>query len=97
LLSSFFSPILNNRSDRFGGDTARRAERPLARQFRTALAMPLMLLGGINRLDTVEDALDEGSQLVACAAPRSVPGQEVSRGVATEGLCTHCMKCMPTV
>ena len=65
MLSSFFSPILNKRSDRFGGDTARRAELPLARQFRTALAMPLMLLGGINRLDTVEDALDEGSKLVA--------------------------------
>lgn len=33
----------------------------LARQFRAAMSMPLILLGGINRLDTVEGALAEGS------------------------------------
>lgn len=34
---------------------------PFARQFREALTMPLMLLGGINRRDTIEGALDEVS------------------------------------
>ena len=39
---------------------------PYARQFRAALSMPLILLGGINRLDTVE-RLAEGFDLVAMA------------------------------
>src|SRR5262245_3377340 len=37
---------------------------PYARQFRDALSMPLVLLGGINRLDTVTHALDEGFAFV---------------------------------
>ena len=40
---------------------------PYARQFRAALTMPLVLLGGINRLATVEAALDEGFEFVAMA------------------------------
>jgi len=32
---------------------------PYARQFRAALSMPLVLLGGINRLETVREALGE--------------------------------------
>ena len=38
-----------------------------ARQFRDALSMPLILLGGINRLDTIQAALDEGFEFVAMA------------------------------
>ncbi|OBK16928.1 NADH:flavin oxidoreductase [Mycobacterium asiaticum] len=73
---------------------------PLARQFRAALSMPLILLGGINRLDTVEGALAEGFEFVAMARallrdPHLV--NSFHRGAATEGLCVHCMKCMPTV
>ena len=37
---------------------------PYARQFRAALSMPLVLLGGINRLDTVTQALDDGFAFV---------------------------------
>src|SRR5258708_31708970 len=33
---------------------------PYARQFRAALDLPLILLGGINRLDTMTKALDDG-------------------------------------
>ncbi len=33
---------------------------PYARQFLDALSVPLILLGGMNRLDTVEGALAEG-------------------------------------
>lgn len=73
---------------------------PLARQFRSALSMPLMLLGGINRLDTVENALAEGFELVAMGRallrdPNLV--NHFREETATEGLCIHCMKCMPTV
>lgn len=73
---------------------------PLARQFREALAIPLILLGGINRLDTVESALDEGFDFVAMArALLREPGlvNRFRDDQAGEGLCVHCMKCMPTV
>ena len=41
--------------------------RPQARQFLAALDLPLILLGGVNRLDTVESALAEGFSFVAMA------------------------------
>ncbi|MDM3975410.1 NADH:flavin oxidoreductase [Mycobacterium marseillense] len=73
---------------------------PLARQFRAALSMPLILLGGVNRLDTVEDALADGFEFVAMARallrdPFLV--NSFREHTATEGLCIRCMKCMPTV
>jgi 2,4-dienoyl-CoA reductase-like NADH-dependent reductase (Old Yellow Enzyme family) len=36
-----------------------------ARRFRAALRLPLMLLGGITRLDTMERAIEQGFELVA--------------------------------
>ena len=73
---------------------------PLARQFRAALSMPLILLGGINRLDTVESSLAEGFEFVAMARALLREPSLVNRfrdDQAGEGLCIHCMKCMPTV
>jgi 2,4-dienoyl-CoA reductase-like NADH-dependent reductase (Old Yellow Enzyme family) len=73
---------------------------PYARQFRDALAMPLILLGGISRLDTVERALDEGFAFVAMARALLREPDLVSRmeaGTATDSLCIHCNKCMPTI
>ena len=40
---------------------------PQARQFREALSMPLILLGGVNRMDTVETAMKAGVEFVAMA------------------------------
>ncbi|MBI2705579.1 MAG: NADH:flavin oxidoreductase [Actinobacteria bacterium] len=73
---------------------------PYARQFRDALSMPLVLLGGINRLDTVTSALAEGFQFVAMARallrePDLVNRWRVER--QHEGLCVHCNKCMPSI
>ncbi|MGO9458416.1 MAG: NADH:flavin oxidoreductase [Acidimicrobiales bacterium] len=73
---------------------------PYARQFRDALAMPLILLGGISRLDTVERALDEGFAFVAMARALLREPDLVGRmeaGTATDSLCIHCNKCMPTI
>ena len=73
---------------------------PLARQFRRVLHMPLILLGGINTMSTVESALDEGFEFVAMArALLRDPGlvNSFRTEQATEGSCIHCMKCMPTV
>jgi 2,4-dienoyl-CoA reductase-like NADH-dependent reductase (Old Yellow Enzyme family) len=73
----------------------------MARQFREALDLPLVLLGGINRLDTMESALAEGFDFVALArALLREPGliDRLRAGAGPpESLCIHCNKCMPTV
>ncbi len=73
---------------------------PYARQFRGALSLPLILLGGLNRLETVEGALAEGFEFVAMARALLREPDLVSRweqGSAREGLCIHCNRCMPTI
>ncbi len=69
-------------------------------RFREALAMPLMLLGGINRLDTMERAMASGFDFVAMARAVLREPDLVNRlaaGRATEGICIHCNRCMPTI
>ncbi len=71
-----------------------------ARKFREALTMPLILLGGINRLDTIDAALDEGFDFVAMGrALLREPDliNRMSSGTVSEGICIHCNKCMPTI
>jgi len=73
---------------------------PYARQFREALTMPLILLGGINRLETIEHAIDLGFPFVAMGRallrePDLV--NKLEKGSSTESLCIHCNKCMPTI
>jgi len=73
---------------------------PYARQFLDALSLPLILLGGVNRLDTVEAALDEGFSFVAMARALLREPDLVRRweqGSVDDGLCIHCNKCMPTI
>jgi 2,4-dienoyl-CoA reductase-like NADH-dependent reductase (Old Yellow Enzyme family) len=75
---------------------------PYARQFRSALRMPLVLLGGITRLATAEQAISEGFSFVAMARALlrqpDLPLQWRSEGGgAVESLCVHCNKCMPTI
>ncbi len=73
---------------------------PYARQFLDALTLPLVLLGGVNRLETVEAALAEGFAFVAMARALLREPDLVNRwaqGSDEEGLCIHCNKCMPTI
>ncbi len=73
---------------------------PKARRFLEALAMPLILLGGINRLDTVQSALDEGFAFVAMARALLRQPDLPNRwqaGTDREGNCIHCNRCMPTI
>ena len=73
---------------------------PFARQFREALSMPLILLGGINELSTIEGALDEGFEFVAMARAllRQPDLPNLMRdGHQRQSLCIHCNKCMPTI
>jgi 2,4-dienoyl-CoA reductase-like NADH-dependent reductase (Old Yellow Enzyme family) len=73
---------------------------PYARQFRAALTMPLILLGGITRRDTIERALAEGFSFVAMARALLREPDLIGRmrsGAASESLCVHCNKCVPTI
>jgi 2,4-dienoyl-CoA reductase-like NADH-dependent reductase (Old Yellow Enzyme family) len=73
---------------------------PLARRFREALDMPLIYLGGINRPETVQLAMDEGFQLVAMARALLREPNLISRwqsGDEHTATCIHCNKCMPSI
>jgi 2,4-dienoyl-CoA reductase-like NADH-dependent reductase (Old Yellow Enzyme family) len=73
---------------------------PYARQFRDALSMPVILLGGINRLLTITNALDEGFAFVQIGRALLREPElllEMQKDARHEGLCIHCNKCMPTI
>ncbi|HVV74848.1 MAG TPA: NADH:flavin oxidoreductase [Mycobacteriales bacterium] len=73
---------------------------PEARQYRAALSMPLVALGGITRLATIEQVLGEGFDFVAMGRALLREPDLVNRmrdGAATDATCIHCNKCMPTI
>ena len=74
--------------------------RSYARQFRAALEMPLVLLGGVNRRDTIERGMADGFEFVAMGRallrdPDLI--DRMARGEAKQGLCVHCNKCMASI
>jgi 2,4-dienoyl-CoA reductase-like NADH-dependent reductase (Old Yellow Enzyme family) len=74
--------------------------RPMARQFRDALSMPLIALGGINELASMEQARRDGFDFIAMGRgllrePDLI--NKLADGSRTESLCIHCNKCMPTI
>ncbi|WP_246209943.1 hypothetical protein [Nocardioides piscis] len=74
--------------------------RDKALAFREGLSMPLMLLGGINRLETMQQAMVDGFDYVAMGRALLIEPDLVARlsaGETTTGLCTHCNRCMPTI
>ncbi|GAA4814721.1 tRNA-dihydrouridine synthase [Nocardioides caeni] len=74
--------------------------RAKALQVRDAVSMPLMLLGGINRLDTMQQAMADGFDFVVMGrALLREPDllNRIQAGVAREGICIHCNRCMPTI
>ncbi|GAA0229996.1 NADH:flavin oxidoreductase [Actinomadura nitritigenes] len=71
-----------------------------ARQFRAALDLPLVLLGGITQRSTMDLAMAEGFEFVAMArALLREPDliNRIQKEPATRSLCIHCNKCMPTI
>jgi 2,4-dienoyl-CoA reductase-like NADH-dependent reductase (Old Yellow Enzyme family) len=74
--------------------------RDTARAFRDALEMPVILLGGINQIETIQSALDEGFGFVAMArALLSDPDlvNKMRDGRASVSPCDHCNLCLPTI
>lgn len=71
-----------------------------ARQFRKELSMPLILLGGINKRETMESAVAEGFELVAMGRALLREPDLLNRMQAEQasaGICSHCNKCAPTI
>ena len=73
---------------------------PLARRFRAAVRLPLMLLGGVNEQTTMEAALGEGFDLLALG--RALIRQpdlvrRIDAGDFDGSLCTHCNRCVAYV
>jgi 2,4-dienoyl-CoA reductase-like NADH-dependent reductase (Old Yellow Enzyme family) len=74
--------------------------RPLARRYLSTVRIPVILLGGINRLDTIQAALDEGFSFVAMGRALLREPDLIERmrtGQARSGTCIHCNRCMPTI
>jgi 2,4-dienoyl-CoA reductase-like NADH-dependent reductase (Old Yellow Enzyme family) len=62
--------------------------------------MPLILLGGITKLETIQTAMAEGFAFVAMARALLREPDLLLRmqgDAETESLCIHCNKCMPTI
>jgi 2,4-dienoyl-CoA reductase-like NADH-dependent reductase (Old Yellow Enzyme family) len=70
---------------------------PQARRFRAALRLPLMLLGGIDHLDTMQRARAEGFEFLALGRALIAEPDLVRRmqaGETSRGRCIHCNRCV---
>jgi len=73
---------------------------PLARQFRSGLEVPLILLGGINSTAAIRQAIAEGFEFVAIGRALLRDPDLVAKlesGAVTAGTCVHCNKCMVSI
>ncbi|HEY7225583.1 MAG TPA: NADH:flavin oxidoreductase [Micromonosporaceae bacterium] len=71
-----------------------------AKQFRAALRMPLVLLGGVTDRDGMDTAMREGFQFVAMGRALLREPDLLTRiraDATTESRCIHCNRCMPTI
>jgi 2,4-dienoyl-CoA reductase-like NADH-dependent reductase (Old Yellow Enzyme family) len=66
---------------------------PLARRFRETVSLPLMLLGGVTRLDTMESALNEGFEFIAMGRGLIRDPDLVKRMQAGELTASRCVPC----
>jgi 2,4-dienoyl-CoA reductase-like NADH-dependent reductase (Old Yellow Enzyme family) len=71
-----------------------------AKKVRAAVALPMILLGGITSRPVIEQAMAEGFEFVAMGRALLMEPDLVNRMAAdpaTRSACTHCNKCMPTI
>ena len=72
----------------------------MAVEFRAALDLPLILLGGISRVDTAQRGLDAGFDFVAMGRALLHDPDLVRKwqeGSTVPSGCIHCNRCMPTI
>jgi 2,4-dienoyl-CoA reductase-like NADH-dependent reductase (Old Yellow Enzyme family) len=73
---------------------------PYARKFLEAVNLPLVLLGGISQLATMNGAIESGFSFVAMARALLRDPDFVNKlqaGTREQSTCTHCNRCMPTI
>ena len=73
---------------------------PKAKLFRERLELPLMLLGGISKRETMDLAMAEGFQFVALGRPLVREPDLVNRLRSREAAgttCIYCNQCMPSI
>jgi 2,4-dienoyl-CoA reductase-like NADH-dependent reductase (Old Yellow Enzyme family) len=73
---------------------------PLARRFRAAVRLPLMLLGGVNQQATMEGAIAEGFELLALGRAlirQPDVAHRIAAGDYDGSACTHCNRCVAYV
>ena len=73
---------------------------PMARRFRQTLSIPVILLGGINTLATMQQAMAEGFEFVAMGRALLRDPDLINKmqdGSASTGTCIHCNKCMLSI
>jgi 2,4-dienoyl-CoA reductase-like NADH-dependent reductase (Old Yellow Enzyme family) len=71
-----------------------------ARRFRDALDLPIILLGGISRRDTAEQAVADGYAFVAMGRALLHDPDLIGQwraGTRVASGCIHCNRCMPTI
>lgn len=71
-----------------------------ALRIRDAVDLPVILLGGVNRRDTIDQAMRDGFEFVAMG--RSLLREPdlvnaMAKGDSEESLCIHCNKCMASI
>jgi 2,4-dienoyl-CoA reductase-like NADH-dependent reductase (Old Yellow Enzyme family) len=73
---------------------------PMARRFRQSVSLPLILLGGINTVQSIQQAMADGFEFVAMGRALLRDPDLINKmrdGTATEGNCIHCNKCMVSI
>ena len=73
---------------------------PLAKQVQAQVDLPLILLGGISKLETAQAAVAEGFAFVAMGRALLHDPDLINKyqaGSATSSGCVHCNRCMPTI
>ncbi|ROO88290.1 2,4-dienoyl-CoA reductase-like NADH-dependent reductase (Old Yellow Enzyme family) [Actinocorallia herbida] len=73
---------------------------PMARRFRAELSMPLILLGGVTDMPSLNLAMSEGFQFAAMGRALlmepDLPNR-LAKDATTTSSCIHCNRCMPTI
>ncbi len=73
---------------------------PLARRLRSAVRMPVILLGGVTDRSSIDTAMTEGFDFVAMGRALlrepDLPNR-LAADPAVRSRCTHCNLCMPTI
>ncbi|MDX6741316.1 NADH:flavin oxidoreductase [Actinocorallia sp. A-T 12471] len=73
---------------------------PMARRFRAELSMPLILLGGLTDMPSLDLAMAEGFEFAAMGRALLMEPDlplRLQKDATAASACVHCNRCMPTI